>query len=229
MSTRRGKRSIPAKKVTTIDEYFPKPKKRGRPAKRKSKRGRPKKATAKKTDRKQTRMVQNADEPDIVDLTVKAKSGLDARLEGIIAKANMQKGTPAGRFARINWDDDVHMPLRKRIADSWVNKNDLYKDEKESFRKFAVRNGIDRNVLRRFLDVKPKTKKKTRGRPTHIERNVMRHLCEGSSMHLDVHVFLYYIIQQLHLILSIAYYLQSLNYMMTKTRGFKDAQLSRWS
>ena len=111
-------------------------------------------------------------------------AALQARIEGAVAKA---KQTPVINLVRINWDLPENAQLRERLADSWVNKQDLYK-QGESLTRFAQRNGIDRNVLQRFLQHKHGKNKNNlpqRGRRAYLSRSVIHHLCEGKciSMH----------------------------------------------
>ena len=108
----------------------------------------------------------------VIDLTVKGAAQLDARLEGVIAHHLRT------RNKRMNWDAHPNAELRKRIADSWEHKNDLY-TQGDSFHRFATKMNIDRNVLKRFLDRRYKTKRK-RGRKSFLSESVMRHLCEGT-------------------------------------------------
>ena len=127
--------------------YFVPPKpKRGRPKKKKRK-GRPRKRA--RNDKQQCMIVVISDsgsetEEAIIDLVGKDAESLDARLEGVVAKALRNKQQ------RINWDIEPNSSLRLRMADSWHNKNDLY-NKGESFNKFCVRMAISRNVLQRFL------------------------------------------------------------------------------
>ena len=158
-----------------FETYFIKPKKRGRP-KNKKKRGRPK-AKVVKAEKKQAMMQQSESghEGAPIDLTAKQKDELDARLEGTVAKSRRQK------LQRINWDAPDYSELRQMIADSWVKKNNLY-SQGESFGRFCHRMGIDRNVLKRYLNgkyVRPELRKVKRGRPSLLTESVMRHLCEG--------------------------------------------------
>ena len=109
-----------------------------------------------------------------IDLTVKQAEELDARLEGSVEKKKREQ------THRINWDDAKHAPLRKRIADSWMQKNDLY-CAGDSFGRFYIKMHIHRNVLKRYLDGKYLGDKvKSRGRPSLLCKNVMQHLCEGA-------------------------------------------------
>ena len=162
--------------------YFVKPqKKRGRPKKRK--RGRPKKEHH-SIEPKQSMM---ATTPTTIDLTLKDEDELDARLEGSLAKHKRE------RASRVNWDVNPHFKLRRRMADSWTNKNDLYTTG-DSFRRFCIKMNIDRNVLWRYLDGKYKKNKWTepcasaRGRPAFLTENVMRHLCEGKCLPACMHI-----------------------------------------
>ena len=162
--------------IARFETYFVPPKpKPGRP--RKKKRGRPKLETT-PAEKKQC-MINLADAGDnsTIDLTQKDLDQLDARLEGVVSRAKRDAEK------RINWDVDPYCTLRKNIADSWVNKNNLYTFG-DSFNRFCWKMGIDRNVLKRYLNGKYKKgadeKQKTRGRPTQLSPSVMRHLCEGN-------------------------------------------------
>ena len=161
--------------VRKFQEYFLQPaKKRGRP--KKKKRGRPKKMSPEECAalEKQT-MMQQQEPGEVIDLTVKQREQLDARLEGTIRDLHL----PVKKKAHINWDSPKYFELRKRFADSWTDKNDLYK-EGECFGKFVKRCGIDRNVLRRYMKGKYKSDREiARGRKTLLPVHVMRHLIEG--------------------------------------------------
>lgn len=129
--------------IKRFQDYFVPPKpKAGR--RRKKKRGRPKRA-ATPVQKKQC-MINLADEDDTIDLTQtpKDRDQLDARLEGVV---NRSKRSPD---ERINWDVEPYFSIRKNIADSWVNKNNLY-TYGDSFNKFCIKMGIDRNVLKRYM------------------------------------------------------------------------------
>ena len=111
-----------------------------------------------------------------IELTKKEKERLDARLEGTLAKR------PRGPSMRINWDLPQNFKLRRRLADSWTNKNDLYVAG-DSFGAFCTKTAIDRNVLKRYLQgkyLKSNQLSSRRGRPTLLAESVMRHLCEGA-------------------------------------------------
>ena len=167
--------------VRAFEDFFNRPKKRGRP--KKKKRGRPKKKQkACKSKKKQTQ---------IIDLTANngtdkhgnVKKGgivLKARLEGVIATEANHDNSPA---ARINWDTPENSARRKRFADSWTHQNDLYRPG-DSFQNFCNRCAIHRNVLKRFLIGKYQVEevgptKQGRGKPSLLSKTVMRHLCEG--------------------------------------------------
>ena len=160
--------------VRKFEQYFVQPpKKRGRP--KKKKRGRPKKMSPQECDslEKQTMMTQ--DEPNVIDLTFKELDELDARLEGTIRDMHL----PVAKKNRINWDSPKYFELRKRFADSWTDKNDLFK-EGESFTKYVKRCDIDRNVLKRYMKGKYITDREiARDRKTLLPVHVMRHLIEG--------------------------------------------------
>ena len=121
-------------------------------------------------------MMSQSEPGDVIDLTVKQRAKLDARLEGTLAKQRLQSRK------RINWDSPQYFELRKRYADSWTHENDLFKTG-ESFGAFCERMGIDRNVLSRYLRGKYKTDcVVARGRKTLLlPYHVMRHLIEGNS------------------------------------------------
>lgn len=145
--------------------YFGKPKRqRGRPKKRKRKRGRPNYLKTKRERNNEAQRVQNGKD--------KEKARLQSTFEGVIAQGR-------GRVkSRINWDTPGRIQLRERIADSWNNKDDMYRAG-ECFTKFCKRVGIDVNSLRRFLKIKDNYIPKKRGRKTLLPENVMRHICEG--------------------------------------------------
>ena len=109
----------------------------------------------------------------LVDLTKDKADKLQSTLDGTIAALKR-----AGPRRRTNWDREQNAAIRARLADAWEDKNDLY-EQGESFNKFCTRNGIDRNVLRRFLDNRKRgDPPKKRGRPTLLSEDVMRHLAE---------------------------------------------------
>lgn len=164
----------------SFKSYFLKPKKKvGRPKKRK--RGRPAKKGKKPVAKQSTLQTES----NTVDLTKHGSAVLGAQLEGAIEAEKRDEKQ------RINWDDKVHAPLRKRYADSWVNRNDLFR-EGESFALFCERCAINRNVLSRYMllqkigasetvknQKKPVSMKKSRGRPSLLPRSIMQHICEG--------------------------------------------------
>ena len=171
--------------------YFLKPKKKaGRPKKRK--RGRPaKKAKKKNADNAKQRTLQT--DANTVDLTKHGSAVLGAHLEGSIEAEKREQ-----KF-RINWDDKDHAPLRKRYADSWMNRNDLFR-EGESYAMFCKRCAINRNVLSHYMLLqkigagvekagtkKPVSMKKSRGRPSLLPKNIMRHICEGTFLFCSEH------------------------------------------
>lgn len=169
---------------TRFKSFFIKPKRKpGRPRKRKRKRaGRPKKKV-KKTSAQLMMEPGEGEGDEIIDLTPKAAENLDARLEKAV-KASRAAIKPA--FTRINWDLEPHFSLRKRIADSWLLKNDLFA-KGETQRKFCERMNISRPVLIRYLPKRQKElksgmdlKPSKRGRKTHLTESVMRHICEGT-------------------------------------------------
>ena len=102
-------------------------------------------------------------------------------------KKKKKRGRPAKRKAhvrarvcRTNWDTPKFSAIRDRIANSWVDKTDLYRDG-ESYQRFCIRCGISRNVLTRYLqNKKGKFTGKKRGRPSLLSRSIMVHLCEGN-------------------------------------------------
>ena len=155
--------------------FFTKKRKRGRP--KKKKRGRPPKKQKKAETQSKTQCM--------IDLTPKAAENLDARLENAI-KAS-RAAVPKSQ-SRINWDKEPHFSLRKRVADSWILKKDLWV-KGETLRKFCDRMHVSRPVLCRYL---PKRKKELesgnagevskRGRKTHLPEDVMRHICEGTCV-----------------------------------------------
>lgn len=159
--------------IKRFEAYFIPPKaKPGRP--KKKKRGRPK-LEAQPAGKKQC-MINLADDGNkpTIDLTGKDMDQLDARLEGVVSRAKRTAEK------RINWDVEPYQTLRRNIADSWTNKNNLYTFG-DTFHRFCWKMGIDRNVLKRYLNGKYKGEKnKTRGRPTQLSYSVMRHICEGN-------------------------------------------------
>ena len=150
---RLGRRSVAA-----FEAYFAPPKKRGRPSKKRRKRKTAKKAkeAATTNDTSVGKMVHN-------------------KLEGHVAKKVRQKSK------RTNWDVGAAKELRERLAQSWTARNDLY-NEGETFAAFCERNGINRHVLKRFLDRPEDKQPGSRGRPTLLSNSVMRHLCESKSL-----------------------------------------------
>ena len=88
---------------------------------------------------------------------------------------------------RVNWDEEPHFSLRKRVADAWINKEDLYVTG-DSLYSFCERTTVSRAVLTRYL---PRRRKEIedgitipagkRGRPAHLSESVQRHVCEGSN------------------------------------------------
>ena len=116
----------------------------------------------------------------MVDMTKKVEPDLDARLE---AQVQASRAVVRSAESRINWDVEPHFSLRKRIADSWQNKNDLYAKGDNMYR-FCKRVHMARATLCRYLKklkngVQNPSK---RGRKTHLSESVMRHICEGSCL-----------------------------------------------
>ena len=93
------------------------------------------------------------DNPLTTDMTKQA-----AKLEGL-TDAQMKKRKIGGKL-RVNWDREPFRSRRKRFADSWTNKNDLFRCG-DSFGKFCKVNNIDRRVLRRYLAGKYKKEQET--------------------------------------------------------------------
>ena len=154
--------------------YFTKPKKRGRPKKRR--RGRPKKK--KPTDDESAASAQC-----MIDMTRKVEPNLDARLEAQVLAS--RAACSDAKTRRVNWDIEPHSSLRNRVADSWINKNDLY-TKGDTFYKFCARTNFSRSTLTRYLPLRRKflqdgvaPQPKKRGRKTHLCESVMRHICEG--------------------------------------------------
>lgn len=169
--------------IDRFEEYFatpPAPRSRGRPKKKThtKKRGRPAKQKGPQTFQAQTMMTQVVGQPEVIDLTAKDNDKLDARLEGALAK----RSRTSLHKQRTNWDTPPNFALRKRIADSWTTKSDLY-TLGDSFGGFCVKMGIHRNVLKRYMQGKYLKNQSrvqiSRGRPTLLKESVMRHLCEG--------------------------------------------------
>ena len=171
------------KRFKTYFSPAPVKRSRGRPkGSSKRSRGRPKTAPVKEepVTKRQAMidMTKDDDAAPVIDLTVKQAEELDARLEKTLSKTNMTR-------ERVNWDVAPFCSRRKRFADSWTNKNDLY-CKGDSFGKFCIKTNIDRNVLRRYLAGKYKKEQESgqaskdqRGRPSFLTASVMRHLCEG--------------------------------------------------
>lgn len=166
-----------AASVESFQNFFHKPKKRGRP--KKKKRGRPK-SKKKKTSKAKAKQIPIVDltGKTLVDLSVASATALKARLAGVML--NDAKTT----HRRVNWDVKENFERRQRYADSWTKKIDLFRAG-ESFQNFCDRCGIDRNVLRRYIagkysqQVVGMTKPRGRGKPSLLPESVMRHLCEG--------------------------------------------------
>ena len=122
-------------------------------------------------------------------MTPKQKDNLDAKLEAQI-KATRAKVAGKPR-SRINWDDEPHFSLRKRVADAWINKNDFFV-KGDTMYSFCQRTTVSRAVLSRYL---PRRKKELaegivveggkRGRPAHLSLSVQRHVCEVIKRHDD--------------------------------------------
>ena len=123
-----------------FESFFITKRKRGRPPKKKKKRGRPRKKSVTANSKKKQRMCD-------VDLTSKAADNLDHRLEAAVqaSRAAIPKSS-----VRINWDREPHYSLRKRVADSWILKKDLW-IKSETLRKFCDRMHVSRPVLCRYL------------------------------------------------------------------------------
>ena len=158
-------------KIRFKNYFIQPPAKRGRPKKKKKKSGRP----PKKVKQPSQSMIDLTTDADEAGLASKDKENLDARLEGMLARAKRDKN----KSKRTNWDTPANAELRERIARSWINKNDLYQ-KGESFVKFCTRTGISRTVLIRFLQRRKDSKAQTkRGRPSFLTDDQMRHICEG--------------------------------------------------
>ena len=188
--------------------YFSKPKKRGRPPKKKRKRGRPKKEPNKKVQSQKQCMI---------DMTTKESADqLDARLEATV-KAS-RDARKRQNSSRINWDVEPHCTLRNRIADSWIKKEDLYA-KNDTLNSFCTRCNFSRAVLTRYLPRRRKElagdvveARRKRGRPTHLSESVMRHICEGNLLF----IFLFFFIVLLTILLLFS--LQSLKGMTTRVK-----------
>ena len=152
--------------VRKFESYFEKPKK---------KRGRPRKGRRRRRSLFSTaKRLQAKKENSVNQSTISVSTDLKVRIEGVIAAARQKQST-----TRINWDIAPHRELRDRLAKSWTNKTDLYR-EGESFTRFCKRTHINRIVLKRYIDrVAAGEPAKKRGRPTLLSRDVMRHICEG--------------------------------------------------
>ena len=182
MSSRR-KLHYGASSKASFENYFAKPAKRGRP-KKKKKRGRPKKKAKSKQQKIAIDLTGNSPPADI---TARSGEALQARLAGELLRETSLRS----RRTRTNWDTPANAARRKRYADSWTSKNDLYR-EGESFQRFCDRLAIDRNVLRRYINTKyaapattatdRATPRRGRGRPSLLSESVMRHLCEGLTL-----------------------------------------------
>ena len=157
--------------VKEFRNYFGEPKK---------KRGRPKKKKGKaKSGRKKKKGKQIT-----IDLTttenVRTTARRDAEMAGLV---QMHSRTT---LSRTNWDKPENAELRMRLAESWVEKKDLYRAG-ETFYRFCMRNGIDRNVLSRFIArQKQGIPPKKRGRKTILSEDVIKHLCEGGFFSVRV-------------------------------------------
>ena len=162
--------------------YFVKKKKRDRLKKKKRKRGRPRKETQPK-DKVREELKKRSQMIGKDGLTPKARANLDARLEAAIAAGRLNKNSDS---KRVNWDVEPNASIRRRCADSWINKDDLYV-EGETFNAFVNRTPCSRGVLLRYIPVRkkelagePVAKKGKRGRPAHLSLSVMQHICEGT-------------------------------------------------
>ena len=145
-----------------FERYFTPP----QPARKK--RGRPK---------KKRRNREAKPEPAVVDLSSslskRQRDELKSKLKGAIATATRK---PA---VRVNWDVGACAVLRERLAQSWLQKNDLF-EAGDSFARFCTKNGISRTVLKRYLaNKKSGQPAKKRGRKTLLSESVIRHICEG--------------------------------------------------
>lgn len=160
----------------SFKSYFTPPapvkRKRGRPKKKKRKiKVKTEKVCEIKQPKKQQKKIKSE---HAKKLSVRTSEQLHASLEGVIAKCLRQK-----KATRENWDKGANKVLREKLAQSWLNKNDAYKDG-ETFERFVKRNGIPRNCLRRYLAKKKAGEApKKRGRPTLLSEDVMRHICES--------------------------------------------------
>ena len=164
-----------------FEAYFEKPVK-------KRKRGRPKKRKRTKKKKASTQHLQHL--PKVVPKRKSAKKSkarkrLFGKCEGIVNEDKQRDR------CRINWDAEPHLSRREKLAQSWINKNDLYKVG-DSFAFFCQREAIDRNVLKRYIKKKETgTKPKRRGRPTHLSESVMRHICESKFIAILFFCFIF--------------------------------------
>ena len=141
----------------------------------KRKRGRPKKKKRGRSARTRTKRALTDERRKKNTAIAREKAFLVKAMEGALAVERQKVLT------RINWDTPGRKELRKRIANSWTNKTDMYRDG-ESFAKYCVRVGIHVNSLRRFLKAKGQYKSKKRGRKPFLKESVMRHICEGNMI-----------------------------------------------
>ena len=151
----------------TFAGYFVKPKRKvGRPKKKKRKYN-------KSNNKKKKKRCAKA--------TAKEEQ-VKAQIEGeaIKVKRLQQKAK------RTNWDVEPNLSYRARLATSWMVQVDKWRPN-ESFNGFCVRNGIDRMVLKRYIDkirsagpnFKSEKHINKRGPKTTLSESAMRHLCEG--------------------------------------------------
>ena len=135
-----------------------------------------KKRKGKKGQRKKAKKLKGFQASITIDLTVenvRTTAKKDAHMEGLVAMNSRKKSR------RTNWDKPENAALRTKLAESWLGKKELYRAG-ETFCRFCERNGIDRNVLSRFIARKNTgVAPKKRGRPTKLSEDVIRHLCEG--------------------------------------------------
>ena len=151
-------------------DFFEKPKKarrkRGRPKKRK--RGAARKKAKNKQKRAQVDQPAAKASPKVGAVLTKSD------LTGALALARRKKNT------RVNWDLPKNWEHRERVARSWMNNKDLFR-QGETYEKFCSRCGISRTTLTRYIKLLEKNGKHVpnkRGRKPMLSESVMRHIAE---------------------------------------------------
>lgn len=151
----------------------PRKRKRGRP--RKKKRGKAKKRN------------QNIDLSKPAAAPAKASPNLKA----ILTKSDLTKALAVARTkanTRVNWDSPDNAQFRDRVARSWMQKCDLFR-QGETYQGFCSRCGISRSTLTRYMKLLKKNGThvgKKRGRKPMLSESVMRHIAERSWCNIYV-------------------------------------------